>query len=224
MVTTLHQHATWPWLEKVKGVGGTLGCELIARLDIEVARTPSAFSAYCGLATVPGEEWKCAECGKGRTWSVGTKVTGNHTVLNGTKRCPSKMVMVKGPEDGVRAAMPRGFLVDFEDPETGEVKQRRPYDAQAKKLCYLIATSFLKQKGKYEQFYRDCRAKLEIERPHWAPIGKHHTALRKTEKLFLSHLWLIWREAEGLPITQPYSHTVLGHDTKPIGPWEMVED
>ena len=41
-------------------------------------------------------------------------------------------------------------------------------------------------------------------------------------KLFLSHLWLKWREAEGLPITQPYAIAHGGHEHV-ISPDEMLD-
>ena len=47
-------------------------------------------------------------------------------------------------------------------------------------------------------------------------------ALRKMIKLFLSCLWLVWREAEGLPIREPYTFEKQGH-TSVISPWEMVD-
>lgn len=39
----------------------------------------------------------------------------------------------------------------------------------------------------------------------------HRMAKRKMEKVFLSHLWLKWREAEGLPVTMPYAIAILNH-------------
>lgn len=36
-------------------------------------------------------------------------------------------------------------------------------------------------------------------------------ALRKTGKIFLAHVWLKWRESEGLPVSQPYVQAILGH-------------
>jgi len=36
-------------------------------------------------------------------------------------------------------------------------------------------------------------------------------AIRKVVKIFLAHVWLRWRELEGLTIELPYSLTVLGH-------------
>ena len=50
----------------------------------------------------------------------------------------------------------------------------------------------------------------------------HNMALRKMIKLFLGCLWLSWREAENLPIRQPYSHEYQGH-TKMISPQEMTD-
>lgn len=50
----------------------------------------------------------------------------------------------------------------------------------------------------------------------------HNRALRKMIKLFQACLFLIWREAEGLPPTKPYAIDVLGHDSL-IKPWEMVD-
>lgn len=39
----------------------------------------------------------------------------------------------------------------------------------------------------------------------------HHRAMRKTGKIFLQHLWLKWRESEGLSISKPYAEAMLGH-------------
>ncbi len=223
MEATLTLHPVFPWLNRVRGMGKTLSCKILARLDPTMADTPSAFAMYCGLATVPGEKWRCASCGKERIWPVGTNVTGNHQTLEG-KKCKDLMVMVAGPDNGIRAAMPTGYKSSYIDKETGEEKERRAYDAYAKKIMWQIATSFVKCGGPYEQFFRKERAKLDRERPGWAKAGKHFTALRKTEKLFLSHLWLVWREALGLPITEPYAHGQLGHTSTPISPWDMVEE
>ncbi len=41
-------------------------------------------------------------------------------------------------------------------------------------------------------------------------------------KLFLACLWLVWREAEGLPSRSPYAIEKKGHSTV-ISPWEMID-
>jgi len=213
MERALKDHVCWPWLSQVKGIGPTLACKLLARLDPRKATTASAFWAYAGLATVPGERYACAACGMTRDWPVGYNVTGKHQALGSTASCTGALVKVAGPEDGVRAAQPK--------PARG---QKSTYDAYVKKQMYLVGTGFLKvPRGKYEQVYRAERAKLDRERVGWADGRKHLTALRKTEKLFLSHLWQVWREALGLPVGQPYAISVLGHsEASYVGPWQMI--
>ncbi len=51
----------------------------------------------------------------------------------------------------------------------------------------------------------------------------HNRAVRKMIKLFLSHLFVVWRQAEGLPVRPCYAEAVLGHDGI-IDPWSMVDD
>jgi hypothetical protein len=73
------------------------------------------------------------------------------------------------------------------------------------------------QKGERRVFNR--RLKV-LKHPEWGlnPKGKegykahyHNHAIRKTRKLFLSHLWTTWRTLEGLPVTAPYAMGPLGH-------------
>jgi len=58
----IEQHPAWPWLESKKGIGHLLAARLLSRLDVTRARTPSAFWAYCGLATIPGVSYRCQRC------------------------------------------------------------------------------------------------------------------------------------------------------------------
>ena len=50
----------------------------------------------------------------------------------------------------------------------------------------------------------------------------HNMALRKLIKLFIACLWLVWREAESLPLTKPYALEVLHHSSL-IDPWKMCD-
>lgn len=55
----------------------------------------------------------------------------------------------------------------------------------------------------------------------WSDGHVDNAARRKMVKVFLSHLWLVWREAEGLPVSGPY---ITEHDPKhthTIGPWSF---
>jgi len=210
MMRALRAHPAWDWLEKVRGIGPTLGCKLLARLDARKAPHASSFWAYCGLGTVPGNRYRCSECGLVRGFPVKYSVTGSHTKLNGSGKCSGSLEKIAGPDDGVRVAQPK--------PSRG---QPASYDQYAKKVMYLVGTSFLKAGGPYEEFYRQERAKADRDRPGWADGRRHHLALRKTEKLFLSHLWETWRKAIGLPTPDPWAVAHGGHDGK-IDPEEMI--
>lgn len=48
--------------------------------------------------------------------------------------------------------------------------------------------------------------------PALTPGHRHSRAMRKTAKLFLSHLWLTWSELDGLPTSKPWSFGPGGHD------------
>jgi len=50
----------------------------------------------------------------------------------------------------------------------------------------------------------------------------HNMAMKWTVKLFQTCLWLVWREAEGLPLTKPYPISILGHSSF-IDPWTMCD-
>lgn len=58
------------------------------------------------------------------------------------------------------------------------------------------------------------------ERTYWTLGHCEAAARRKAAKVFLSHLWQVWREAEGLTVTAPYIVGKGEHDI--IDPWSMV--
>ncbi len=187
-------HPVWPWMKGVKGVGPRLAGKLLARLDIHRAGSPSAFWAYCGLATVPGVEYRCAICGLVSSFPARYRVSGVHLAARGRGgECSGSLERARGPGQGVRVAQPK--------PARGE---KASYDRAAKKTCYLIATSFLKSGGPYAELYRAERTRLDEVRPGWNDARRHMAALRKIEKRFLADLWLEWRERAGLPASDPH--------------------
>ena len=203
------RHPAWPWLGRVRGLGPSLAARLLARLDIERAPTPSSFWSYCGLATVAAQVYRCAECGYELSLPEGRQIRAAHRIPRSSETCAGTLAPAgDGPR---RVAQPR--------PTRGE---NAPYDREAKKLCYLIGVSFVRQGEAYKRYYNEQRARLEATKPDWIPRRRHLTALRMTEKLFLAHLWLVWREALGLPVTAPYADT--RDDALPAPrPWAMVD-
>ncbi len=99
--------------------------------------------------------------------------------------------------------------------------EKLSYNADLKSTCYLIATSFLRASSQYRRFYDAKKAYYQSNRPDWTPKRIDMAAKRFMVKMFLSHLWMVWREAEGLPVTLPYAHDQLGH-VDYVGPSEVI--
>ncbi|CAN5628811.1 hypothetical protein BH23GEM8_BH23GEM8_06230 [soil metagenome] len=201
----LQEHPAWAWLRDVPGVELSSVGRLLSRLDVTRAPTPSAFWAYCGLATVPSVRHRCAVCGCERTIAQGSQPPANHMAAGGTAECAGRMQPI--PNSPVnRVAQPR--------PGSGD---RALYDATAKGICYTIGLELRSAGHRYERYYLQQRDALERSRPEWPSGRRHMTALRKMQKLFLAHLWLVWRQGIGLPITVPSAT-----DAECLGPWAMT--
>src|SRR3990170_4002125 len=93
-----------------------------------------------------------------------------------------------------------------ERPTKGETLH---YNARLKSACYLVASSFLKSSSPYRSVYDEAREYYEANRPDWTKGHQHNAAMRKMVKVWLSHLWEVWRKLEGLPIRYPY---IIGKD------------
>lgn len=206
----LATHPAWPWLRRIPAIAPTVLGRLVARLDVSRAETPSSFWAYCGLATVPGVEHRCSACGLQGTYPEGQRIDRGHHLPGGTEACPGRLRPVADPDPRVRVAQPRS--------RPGE---RAAYDAEAKRICYLIGTSLACDGGEYQRLFQRERSRLDGARPEWPPSRKHLAALRRVEKLFLAQLWIVWRQALDLPITRPHANAQEEHDGW-IDPWKMV--
>jgi hypothetical protein len=140
-----------------------------------------------------------------------------------------------------------GFSVD-----DGRAPQRRKgagplhYNSQLRSMCWRLGSSLLRARGKFYGYYLEQKERYvqryQNEGRSIVPAtalpkkdGKryepenmiseghvHNQALRKMIKMFLSCLWVVWREAEGLPVTRPYAIDQLGHNSY-IDPWEMID-
>jgi hypothetical protein len=172
MDEALRTHPVWSWLSQVRGIGSTLAARLLARLDLARAPTPSSFWAYCGLATVQGQLFRCDTCGSTAVTAASRTVRASHKTPGG-QQCTGAFE---------RVAMPEGLRVAQPSPSRGESAS---YDRQAKKICYLIGVSFLRSKSLYREIYDKERERLLRERADWSKARQHLAALRKMEKLFL---------------------------------------
>lgn len=119
------------------------------------------------------------------------------------------------------------------DPETGRAERlqagkKASYNPEMKTICWKIGESFVKTKGKYRGIYDTSKLFYQKKFPKTVFLknekdefvknkqGKkikvytkghiHAMSKRRTVKLFLSHLWVSWREMEGLSVSEPFSH------------------
>lgn len=107
--------------------------------------------------------------------------------------------------DGTRQRKRKGEMID--------------YDPQLQSCCVMLGESLNKQKDTYYEYYLRQRKIHSSLTPAWC----HNRAYRHMIKLFLSHLWQVWREAEGLTAPLPYSFEILNHpDGHLISPLSMV--
>jgi len=95
-----------------------------------------------------------------------------------------------------------------EKPQKGE---KRHYSSRMKKYLYQIGAQFLRNRARYALIYYVSRYRYEQERPNWTPMRRHLAAMRRMVKVYLCHLWELWREAEGLPVRPIYAHERMGH-------------
>jgi hypothetical protein len=185
-------HPAWTWLSSKKGIGHLLAARLLSRLDVTRAKTPSAFWAYCGLATIPGIAYRCDSCRLEVAYPVGYKLHGSHYVRSGLRECSGHLELLAG-EESTRVA-----------PRRSTLGGRKSYDSHARKSCYLIGVSLLRCRSDYRVFYDSERARLTTQHPGWTPRHSHLAALRRMEKAFLRDLWLAWRRAVNLPVVASY--------------------
>lgn len=119
-----------------------------------------------------------------------------------------------------------GYAVIDGEREKNVKGERSHYNKRLKTTLYLVASSFLKCNSPYRRLYDVAKEYYERERPDWTKLHRHYAAMRKMTKIFLQHLWLRWRELEGLPTSQPYVIEYLGHvdymRPEEFG-WEAIE-
>lgn len=94
------------------------------------------------------------------------------------------------------------------------------YNAQLQSNCVMLGESLMRGKDAYYRYYlkqKEIHSDLPLRHCH-------NRAFRHMIKLFLSHFWQTWREAEGLQALLPYAFGILNHpEGHLIGPWEMVK-
>ena len=98
--------------------------------------------------------------------------------------------------------------------------EKSHYNRRLKTACFQVAESFLKSRSPYSNFYYEAKEYYLANRPDWTKNHCHLAAMGKCIKIWLEHVWLVWRQLEGLPVNEPYVIAHMGH-VDYITPQEM---
>lgn len=203
------------WAIRVKGIGPRYSGLCVALLaPIERFANVAKVWAYAGLHTVggrsvrrtPGEKIRYSPELRMTAWKIGTQFV--RTKGGG----PYRDVYDRYKQRIIDRELTRGSVIwhqlkagaswtAFILPEGTATPEPIPYKAR---------------KGKNQP------DKNDPTKPEWTTGRINAMSVRYIAKLFLSHLWKVWREAEGLPTREPYAIEYLGHTTK-LDPWDFVE-
>lgn len=193
------------WTEWLKGVPG-IGASLAGRLIVLYYFRFVPICKECGsdLIKKEGSDGKvgffCSGCGRK---AKGDGVLQTRIELKDFNKISSwwKYMgrhVVKN-DDGV-GGMPKR--------KKGE---KSDWSTVGRTVGFHIGESFVKTGGKYRAFYDRAKEEYQGFYPDKTDMHRHNLAKNKMIKLFLSHLWQVARELDGLPVTEPYAIQHLGH-------------
>jgi hypothetical protein len=172
------------WAYEQIGIGPVIASGLAAHVDVAKADTVSAVWKFAGLA--PGFDRRVK----------GTKLPYNGRLKVLCFKIGESFVKVSGKEGATYGKL----YSEFKALEIRKNETRLYKEAAAREL----ATKRFKQE--------DSLTKQRLKEGKLSDAHLHARAKRKTVKMFLSHYYVIGREARGLVVRPPYSKTNLGHD------------
>jgi len=220
------------WLEKVHGIGPRLSASLAAIIG-DVSRFPriSSIWAYFGMSLIP----ICDDCGRiaytgqerirfcitqaDRRWRIYKTSKQYKTDLNKGIAKDEESFKAEKYDHTQRQLCEHAEQKDFED-FTLVAPQRRYFEGLllthnpfAKMTVWKISGQFVKQGDFYRMYYDKAKAKY-VERDSgviddWIIDLR---ARRAVSKLFLSHLWEMWRKSMGLPVGKTWLMAQQGMD------------
>lgn len=218
------------WLKKVHGIGPRYSGSLAAIvLNIERFRTISAFWAYCGMHLIP----KCLECGKiayhgeerirfcmrqaTRRWLIYTTSRKYKELVEQGKAKDEETYVeewVEKTDEQLCQHELGAFEVQMVAPQRqyfkGLLLDHNPF---AKSTVWKIAGQFVRQGKSYRTLYELQKARYEKRDKGKISDGQLDLRARRAMvKIFLSHLWEMWRKSVGLPAGKPWLMAQRGMD------------
>jgi hypothetical protein len=210
------------WLKKVKGIGPRYSGTLIGTVGTPPA-TVSKLWAMCGMDVIP----ICTECNKIAFW--GKRKT--HFVDRQVERRWGQQIK-KGEEAADEQEFKRRAYIETEkklcqcdDPQVKEVAPKRQYykglllthNPFLKSTCWKIAGQFVRQGDYYRKYYEQ-QKEYYLERDGEVLSLGHieNRARRATVKIFLSHLWEMWRKSLDMEAGEFYLRNKLGKEFEAV--------
>lgn len=184
---------------------------------IERLPTPSKLYKYMGFDVDP-------KTGHAPRRKAGEKLGFNAELRMAMYRLSSSLLRAKGiwylggAEPGCSPGYQgyRQRIVDRKEAEGVNIVA-----TPTERMCLRCDTAVKTKKAQYCPKCGD-RLTLKTEPPGVLFLGHlHQMAMREMAKDFILCFWLVWREALGLPVTEPYKVVKLDH--RPIDPWKMVD-
>lgn len=223
------------WLEQVRGIGPRLSGSLVGMLaPISRFRTVSAKWSYVGYGVIMG----CQNCvtiyleGKDRSRFLDRQSMRRWDIYATSKKYLALVDRI-GDDPDALGAFNRKHKAAQIDKWYGEAEEKLcscdspnlqsvaadrkyygglilPYHTFLKATCWKVGDQFVRQGGFYREHYDRYKDIYLLSRPDMSAGRNDNSARRATVKLFLSHLWQMWRTAEGLPVGQVYLQDRLG--------------
>ena len=180
----IRAYPVYDHVSALRGIGPTLSAKLIALIgDISTFDNASKLWRFAGYGTVPDPKY--APDGDDSNSTSDVNMDTGEYIAEPVPRIAERAV--KG--------------------------EKLHYNRRLKVALYLVATSFMRSRSPYKALYDNARVKYDRTHPEWTLLHKHRAALRIMIKVFLTHLWKRWRTLEGLPTTDLYVESHLGHTT-----------
>jgi len=188
--SALRAGPVWMWLTSIRGLGeGSLAAQLLAQIDdIERFDNISKLWRFSGYAVIDGK----------REWNKGGEKAHYNSLL--------KSIVYLIGDQFVKQRTP-GFR------EVYDAEKERQQTLHPEPICSECnIPAVVGKKAVNGEEVRTWRCPENgNHRTSYTPAHIDLMARRKIAKLFLSRLWLVWREAEGLPVTEPYAMAIMGH-------------
>lgn len=190
----------WEWATSIKGLGGQTpgGGRVVASIlaeidDIERFATPSKLRRFAGYGVINGE--------------IDRPRSGEKLPFN--RRLKTQVYLAVDSMIKAGAFPYSDMYAEFQDSD------RRKHPHAVCTECGARAALISKESGRGETFKKavyKCPEDKGHKTFNYTPTHIRFRARRKAASVFLSHLWLVWRESEGLSTVRTYAEAILGHE------------